>query len=248
MLGSFAPWPAALAGLDLAALAARVEASLREHGARTQPQPVDLVLQRRGPLRAMGSFVLEGDRIARAVVTHVRSAPFFAGLALVIHPRPSFDAPLLVGDLMVLPHGRARAFVDTVGPAIHRPWFAARFREPLLAALGDMKRTSVPEWLAPWSGGTGGRLRAPLGRGAPLGDLLVRTVDAYLRALRACPPAEDPPENRSAARHVADTVRTHGPAGRQLARVFGDAVAKRTLDLLWHCEPPQNVPPTLTPA
>src|SRR5438105_10892253 len=103
-LASTARWPEALAGTDLARIAVELDASLRRHGARTQTQPPDLLLARgKLPSAAMATFVLEGERIARAVVSHIRVAPFFAGIALVVHPRADLEAPLLVADLTIAP-------------------------------------------------------------------------------------------------------------------------------------------------
>jgi hypothetical protein len=233
--------PAALAGIDLGSLAASLDALLRARGAHRQEHPLTLTF-RPGELTAIASSVLEGDRIARAVITQIRRAPFFAGIALVIHPRAELDAPLLVGDLMIPPHGSARAYVDTCGPAIDR----ARFRGPLTAiveATRGMRRSTVPDWIAPLSG-SGARLRAGRGRATALGDLLLRYVTTYLDALASAEPAARPAKNRDDAARVAQAVRTYGPAGRHLARAFGDDYAQRYLDLLWG----QNVPPADTPA
>lgn len=172
-------------GADFAALTAELDAIFRRRGARAQAAPVDVRLWH-GSLRAIASFVLEGDAFARAVVTHVRVWPLFEGVAMVVHPRPEVDAPLLVADLMVPPTGRPRAFVDVCGPAIAEPAFAARFREPLAAILDGAdvpRRAPVPAWIAALSGGAGGRLSARRGGGDVLAATLARYVARYLDAL-----------------------------------------------------------------
>jgi hypothetical protein len=222
--------PAALAGIDLAALATSLVTILSARGARRQEHPLELTF-RPGGLKAIASTVLESDRIGRALVTQIRMAPFFAGIAMVIHPRAEIDAPLLVADLMIPPRGSARAYVDTCGPAIDRP----TFRAPLLSVVEStrgMRRSTVPDWIAPFSG-SGARLRASPGQGAALSEVVQRYVAAYLDALAAADRASRPAKNRDDAARVAQAVRTHGPASKHLARAFGADYAQRYLDLLW---------------
>jgi hypothetical protein len=229
-------YPAALARLDLARIAAELDTTFRAHGARTQAVPLDLTFASRRGTGAIASFVLESDRIARAVVSHVRVAPFFAGLALTVHPHPDRAAPLLVADLMVLPTGAVRAFVDTCGPSIAEPMFSARYRDPLATVLDTargVRREPVPAWIAPLSGGAGGRIRARRGDGSPVVRTITRYVERYLDALDGAPEAKNADENLAAARTVRDVFRAHGPASRYLGRAFGPAFTARYMKLLW---------------
>jgi hypothetical protein len=225
-----------LAGLDLAQLCVALEATFRRHGARTQDAPLPLRIRHAGPLRTIASFVLESDRVMRVVVSHVRVSPFFAAVALVVHPRPEVDAPLLVADLVLAPPGFARAYLDACGPAIRSASFASRFREPLAAILDKarhVRRTTVPAWMAPLSGGGGGRVRAAPGRGSIVSRLLVDYVDRYLLALGAADEAADAAANRACAGAVRDAVRSHGAAARHLARAFGPGFANEYLEMMW---------------
>jgi len=230
--------PATLARLDLASTCAQLEAALRRRGARAQPTAVDLLLRHgRTPGAAIATFVLESERLARAVVSHVHVPPFYAGVALAVHPRPELDAPLLVADLGIPPPGVTRIFVDACGPAVDAPGFEARFRSvlaPILDSARDLDHEPVPAWLAPRSGGCGGRLRARRGEGGAALGVLSRYLDRYLEALDHAPVARDAAANRDAARAVAATVRANGPAGRYLTRTFGASFAGRYADLLWN--------------
>ncbi len=221
--------------IDFGGLAAELDGIFRRRGARTQPAPFDVRL-RHGAVRAIASFALESETIARAVVSHVRVWPVFQGVALVVHPRPHIDAPLLVADLMVPPTGTPRAFVDVCGPSIARPPFGERFREPLAAILDGAhvpRRAPVPAWIAPLSGGAGGRLSARRGSGDVLAATLTRYVACYLDALARAERTADVDANRAAAVSVASAVRTSGPAARYLTRAFGRDYATEYLDFLW---------------
>jgi hypothetical protein len=230
-------FPAALAGVDFGRTAAELDRTFRRHGARTQACSADLAFHTdKGGLAAMATFALESDRIARAVVSHVRFAPFIEGLAVTVHPRAEIDAPLLVADVMVLPPGSSRAFLDACGPSIARPGFTARFREPLAAIVDGAEgvaKTTVPAWIAPLSGGNGARLRARRGQGELLARLLVRYLDRYLGALASAEPAADPIANVADAHRVRDAFRAHGPAKKHLARSFGEPFTSRYVSLLW---------------
>jgi len=235
--------PATLAGVDLAGVVRALEAELRRRGGRTQTHPVgELFVPGKLPNAAMATFVLEGERIARAVVTQLRVPPFMAGLALVVHPRADVDAPVLLADLTIAPTGRARALLDAAGPAILAPSFADDFATPLARVIdGSLgpRRSTVPPWLAPVSGGGGGTLRSERGRGDELAQVLVRYVATYLAALERAPRrtgSEGEGARRSnevAARAVRDLVRANGPAKRWLSRAFGEAPAERYLRLFW---------------
>jgi hypothetical protein len=230
-------FPSVLARVDLERTALALDALFRRHGARGQSQPADrLVCVSRGGFRAVASFALESDRITRAVVTHVRMAPFFAGVALVVHPRAELDAPLLVGDVMIPPTGGARAYLDACGPAIASPTFAARFKDPLASIVDGargVRRETVPAWIAPLSGGGGARLRARPGRGDGLARLLLAYVDRYLHALAAAQPARDAAANRAATLAVRDAFAAHGRARARLARAFGSPFTEGYTKLLW---------------
>jgi hypothetical protein len=237
--------PATAAGIDFGALAADLDRVFRGHGARTQTSSLDVVFHRtRGSLATIASFVLESERIARAVVSHVRVAPLFAGIAITVHPHPTFDAPLLLADVMVPPPGSTRAFLDACGPSIARPGFDARFREPLaaiadsLAGAEGITRTTVPEWIAPLSGGSGARLRARRGHGDAIARVLVRYVDGYLTGLETAPRAADPSANAASARTVRDVMRANGPAAKHLTRSFGEGYTARYMRLLWREDTP----------
>ena len=237
---SFLAYPANLAAIDFGTLAAELDAIFRRHGARAQPTPRSLLLQR-GPLRAIATFVVESDAIARATVSHLRVSPFMAGIALVVHPDPALDAPLLVADIMVPPTGFARAFLDACGPGIGSPLFETRFRDPLAKILDDaprlgLRRAPVPAWMAPFSsgaGGAGGGLRAGRGAGSALAELLARYVSAYLDALTTAERSKDLAANETRARAVRAAVRANGPAERHLTRAFGADFTSRYLKLLW---------------
>ena len=236
MLDVFA-YPAAIAGLDMQQIAADLDGTFRKHGARTQATAQDLQFRSaKQGLATIASFVLESDRIARAVVSHVRFAPFFAGIAVTVHPHATIDAPILVADLMVLPPGTSRAFLDAVGPGIARPHFTTRFREPLAAIVDgahDLRKTTVPAWIAPLSGGNGARLRAKRRQGDTLAQVALRYVDRYLVALGEAETSTEPEANVIVAHRVRDAFRANGPAKKHLARSFGDAFTTRYLNLLW---------------
>jgi hypothetical protein len=234
--------PSASHAIDFSALAAELDTVIRTHaaGARTQPAPTDVVL-RHGAICSIASFAIESDRIARAVVSHVRVWPLFQGIAMVVHPRAEIDAPLLVADLMEPPAlaTTPRAFIDVCGPAIARAPFATRFREPLAAILDGAhvpRRAPVPAWIAPVSGGAGGRLSARRGSADVLASTLSRYLARYLEAVAQSASAADPAANRAVAKDVARIVRASGPAGRYLARAFGRDYAARFLDLLWQAD------------
>jgi len=226
--------------VDLASFARELEAELRRRGGRTQAHPVsNLLVAGKLPGAALGTFVLESDRIAKAVVTHLRVPPFMAGLAIVVHPRAHVAAPLLLADVTIAPTGRARALLDAAGPAIERPSFADDFGSPLARVVDGaegVRRSTVPAWLAPVSGVGGGTLRSDRGEEERLATVLFRYVATYLAALEGVPHQEAPASvlaNAAAARTVRDLVRANGPAKRWLARAFGERVAERYLRLLW---------------
>jgi hypothetical protein len=233
--------PARLARLDLAELVKNLDGLLRSKGARSQTAPLDVLLvhgKRTLPIADMASVVLESDRIARAVLTHVRVAPLLCSVVVCIHPRPEIDAPVLLSDLRVAPSGRTSLYVDVAGPSVARPSFMSGFHRPLCAVLDrldrSIQRTPTPGWMAPLAGGCGANLHVHRTESSRLVRVLIDYVDTYVDALRVAPAAPDASANAASARSVADVVRANGAAGRHLARAFGDAPAARYLRLLWN--------------
>jgi hypothetical protein len=226
--------------LDLADVVGKLEGELRRCGARTQAHPVgDLLVEGRLPGSLLATFVLESDRIARAVVTQMAVPPFMEGLAMVIHPRGDVEAPLLLADLTIAPTGRGRALLDAAGPAIASASFAETFGAPLgrvVDGAEGVRRSTVPAWLAPFSGGGGGTLRSERGNAGRLADALSHYVETYLAALERSPRSDDRTTvhaHSTAARTVRDLVRANGPAKRWLTRAFGERAAERYLRLFW---------------
>jgi hypothetical protein len=226
--------------LDLAHLVRDLEGALRRRGARTQAHPVGGLLVFGSVARtALATFVLESERIQRAVVTHVRATPFTEGLALVVHPRAELDAPVLVGELLVTPAGRAHALLDAAGPGIAHASFAEAFGRPLARIIDDprgFRRSTVPAWLAPVSGGGGGSLRAGRGEAGTLTGVVLRYVETYLAALDHAPRAPDDSAARAnlvSARMVRDLIRSRGAAKERLAPAFGEREAEQYLRLFW---------------
>jgi hypothetical protein len=224
----------------LASVVRGIEAELRKHGARTQAQPTGLLfVEGRLPGSALATFVLESERVARAVVTQIAVPPFVTGIAVVVHPRAELAAPLLIADLMLTPTGRGRALLDAAGPAIGRPSFREEFGEPLAQVVDradGVRASTVPAWLAPFSGGGGGTLRSDRGQADALADALARYVATYLSALDGASRADDraaASPHATAARAVRDLVRANGSTARWLARSFGERVTERYQRLFW---------------
>lgn len=232
--------PAALASLDTIELVFHVVGALRQRGARSQHAPMDVVLVHGGwPMSAkMATCVLESERVARAVVTHVRAAPFFESVSLAVHPRAALEAPLLLADLRVTPVGRSHLFLDACGPGVGHPSFMARFHDPLVRVLDEipsrLRKQAVPDWIAPSSGGAGARLGAKPGDGRELSRVLLRYAGAYLDALDAAPPSAEPDANEERARAVASAVKRYGAARRWLERSFGEVRTAQYQRLLWN--------------
>ena len=154
--------------VDLASVVRELEGELRERGGRTQAHPVgELLVAGKLPGAALATFVLESDRIARAVVSQLRVPPFMSGVAMVIHPVAEVEAPVLLADSIIAPTGRARALLDAAGPGILNPTFADDFGIPLAHVVDGcegVRRSTVPAWLAPLSGGGGRRCEASAAR------------------------------------------------------------------------------------
>jgi hypothetical protein len=231
-------WPAGLVGVDLAGTCARIDTVLKSRGFRSQATSQELLIQfAHGERAAMATIVAESDRIARAVVSHIRLAPWMNGIALAIHPRVEVDAPMMIADVFVVPPLVTRAVLDACGPSITGPGFSAMFARPLAAMLDSAQgvhRSTIPAWMAPLSGGGGGRLRARGRAGTRVCDLLVRYIDRYLVGVGDSPTAHDVEANRASARQVREAALAHGRASKYLAKAFGESFAKRYLDLLWN--------------
>ncbi len=233
-------YPKPIAQIDLGAVTAELDAILVRHGARSMTLPPGMLYIQRGtPFVAMATKAYEADRIARAVVSEVRAAPFFASVVVAVHPRAELEAPVLVVDLRVVPTGVTHAFLDTCGPSIARPRFGELFYRPLMQTLdaavaSAVRRKPVPSWIAPLSGGAGAQLRAGSRRGSAVAHAVVRYIERYLEGLDKADAALDAAANAAAAQRVRDAVRSHGAAGKYLARAFGSSFASRYLELLWN--------------
>lgn len=230
--------PASAAGIDLSRATAELDRALHGAGCKTVSVPRGLgYLEARMGTAAMATTALEGERVSLAVLSNVRAAPFFGSIVLVVHPRPTIDAPLLVADMSVVPPRRARAYLDVCGPAIARPEFKRTFFPALTRALGAtnaLAPSPVPSWIAPLSGGCGAVVRARGNTATQLFGLALRYVETYLACLSEAPAAADAESNAASQRSVADVVRAHGRAGRMLSRAFGPASAARYSRLLWN--------------
>lgn len=230
--------PASFAGLDLPNATRRFDGVLHAHGARTIAVPDGMAYIEAGlGARAIATTMLEGERFGRAVLSHVRVAPFFASVVLMVHPSPEVDAPLFLLDLHVIPVGRARAYLDTCGPGVARPEFRANFWEPLRRSLGTssaLRSSPVPAWMAAFSGGCGAVVRARPGSANRLVGLSELYLEAYLRALATAPAAKSVKENERRAREVTASLREHGRSGRMLNRAFGADIAARYTRVLYN--------------
>ena len=230
--------PASAAGLDLSDAARRFDGALHAHGARTVSVPDGMgYVEARFGARAIATTTLESDRVERAVLSHVRVAPFFASVVLVVHPRPELDAPLLIVDLHVVPMGRARAYLDTCGPGIAHPEFRTTFWEPLRRSLGTstaLRAAPVPAWMAATSGGCGAIVRARPGSANRLVGLSEGYLHTYLQALARAPAAQSVKDNEERAHDVTTAIRANGRAGRMLERSFGAEIATRYTRVLYN--------------
>ncbi len=192
---------------------------------------------------AMAVKAFESERIARAVITHVSAAPFFASLSIVAHPRSNIDAPVLVADVRVIPSGVTRAFIDACGNS--GPDFDALFRKPLsqtldAAVASAVRRRRVPEWLDRVSAGAGAQLAAAPGRGHVLAYALVRYVERWLDGVERAKEIDETSSGASAqsnargAKNACDTIRANGRASKMVARAFGNDFASRWSSLVWN--------------
>jgi hypothetical protein len=228
--------PGPLARVNVQRLAVNIDGSLRMFGARSQAAPMDVVhvASPRPPFAQMSTCVLESKTIARAVVSHVRAAPFFGSVSLVVHPRAVLDAPSLVVDFRILTTGRSKLYVDACGPATQRPQFMRRFHAPLSRVLdglpSSVRKRPVPEWMAPVSGGCGGSLTARPLAGRDLERVLLRYLDVYLGALAGA----EKLEHVNGTDALGDLFKAHSAAGRYLTRAFGAGFKERYESLVWN--------------
>jgi hypothetical protein len=237
MLGNLMALPTRRARIDFAATFGELDELLYVRGMRAAPIAPELAIARGKLGVLMATKAFEGDRVARVVVTHVRAAPLFGGLSIVAHPRPEFDAPLLLADVRVLPSGVTRAFLDACGPTGGD--YDALFRKPLsqtldAAVASAVRRKRVPEWLDRLSSGAGAQLTASPGRGNVVVHALVRYVERWLEGVERAPAASDAEANAAAVRRVCDAVRANGRGGRMVARAFGVDFAARYAALVWN--------------
>lgn len=216
-------------------LVLHIDGTLRLHGARSRPTPMDLVhaSSSRPPFAQMSTVCLESDRVERAVLSHVHAAPGFEAVSLVIHPRRRVDAPLLALDMRAFVGGRARLDVDALGPAAARPAFMHAFHAPLARVLDELPRgvrkRPLPWWLEPISGGCGASLEVARRERPELESILLRYVEVYLGALAEAGPAPTTEGHHA----VGDVFAVHSAAGAYRARAFGTAFAERYDRLLW---------------
>ena len=230
--------PTQRARIDFGATFAEVDGLLHTRGLHSAPISPELAYARGMLLVAMATKTFTGERIARAVVCHVRASPVFASLAVVIHPKPEIDAPMLLADVRVVPSGRTRAYFDACGPGTNGE-FDALFRKPLAQTLdaavaSAVRRERVPEWMSSISSGAGAQIAASPGRGTVIVYALLRYIERYLDGVDRAGPAANPSANAAMSRKVAETVRTHGRGGKMIARAFGASFAERYAALFWN--------------
>lgn len=236
MLSMILSHPSRRARIDFASTFAEIDGLLHTRGLRTAKIDSSLASARGKLGVAMAVKAFEGDRVARAVVTHVSAAPFFASLSIVAHPKPEFDAPVLVADVRVVPSGVTRAFMDACGSVGGE--FDALFRKPLsqtldAAVASAVRRKRVPEWLDRVSSGAGAQLAAAPGRGHVLAYALVRYVERWLDGVERAK-SSDAAANARAAKTACDTIRANGRASKMVARAFGSDLASRWSALVWN--------------
>jgi hypothetical protein len=223
--------PASLARIDVPRLVTNLDGLVRMHGAHAHQAPMDVVFARskRPPFTQMSTCMLESPRIEKAILSHVRAAPFFAGVSVVVHPKA--DAPSLVSDLRIAP-GRVRLYVDVCGHAVSRPEFMKRFHQPLARLLdrlpSHVKKTATPSWIASLSGGCGAQLRVGARAGRDLEHLMLDYVDTYLIALDQAEPG-----SHGDFESLGSLFKVHGRAGHYLTRAFGSDFAAKYHALVW---------------
>lgn len=236
MLATIFSHPSSRARIDFAATFAELDGLLYTRGLHAAKIDSSLAVARGRLGVAMAVKAFESERIARAVVTHVSAAPFFASLSIVAHPRAELDAPVLVADVRVVPSGVTRAFLDACGPMGGE--FDSLFRKPLsqtldAAVASAVRRKRVPEWLDCVSSGAGAQLAAAPGRGHVIAYALVRYVERWLDGVERAKPSDDATTTARAARSACDTFRANGRATKMVSRAFGADFASRWSALVW---------------
>lgn len=223
------------ARIDFATTFAEIDGLFYARGLRAAPLAPELAIARGRLGIVMASKAFEGERVRRAVITHVSAAPLFESLAIVAHPKVELDAPMLLADARVLPGGVTRAFFDACGATTGE--FDALFRKPLsqtldAAVASAVRRQRVPEWLDRVSSGAGAQLAANPGRGNVIAYALVRYVERWLDGVERAGTG-DSAANAAAERTAIDVFRAHGRAGKIVSRLFGSAFAARWGALVW---------------
>jgi hypothetical protein len=235
MLSAILSHPSSRARVDFASTFAELDGLLYTRGLRAAKIDSSLAVARGRLGVAIAVKAFEGERVARAVVTHVSATPFFAGLSIVAHPRRELAAPVLVADVRVIPSGVTRAFLDACGDTGSD--FDALFRKPLsqtldAAVASAVRRQRVPEWLDRVSQGAGAQLAAAPGRGHVISYALVRYVERWLDGVERAKTDDDGSAARAATR-ACDTIRANGRATKMVARAFGGDFATRWASLVW---------------
>jgi hypothetical protein len=236
MLSTIFASSARRARIDFAETFASLDALFYERGLHAASIPPELALARGRLGMTMATKAFEGDRVARAVITHLSAGPLFAGLSVIAHPRPELDVPLLVVEMHVVPSGVTNAFFDACGAL--GPDYDALFRKPLsrtldAAVASAVRRKRVPEWLDRVSSGAGARLSASPGRGHVLAYALVRYVERWLDGASGAS-SGDAAKSGASRREACDAIRTHTLSGKLIARAFGSDYAARYAALLWN--------------
>ncbi len=223
------------ARIDFPETFATIDALLYERGLRAQAIPPELAIARGRLGVTMATKAFEGERVARAVVTHVSAGPLFAGLSVVAHPRADLDVPLLVMDMRVVPSGVTNAFFDACGAS--GPDFDSLFRKPLsrtldAAVASAVRRKRVPAWLDRVSSGAGARLSASPGRGHVLAYTVVRYFERWLDGATSAT-SSDAQKAGASRREAGEAFRANSRAGKLVARAFGPDYAARYAALVW---------------
>jgi len=236
MLTAILSQPSRRARVDFAKAFAEIDGLFYARGLHAAKIDSSLAVARGRLGVAMAVKAFEGDRVSRAVVTHVSAAPLFASLSIVAHPKSNLDAPVLVADVRVIPSGVTHAFIDACGHVGDD--FDALFRKPLsqtldAAVASAVRRRRVPDWLDRVSSGAGARLSAAPGRGHVIAYALVRYVERWLDGVERAKEVGDA-ESARAAKAACDTIRANGRAATMVARAFGRDFSARWSSLVWN--------------
>ena len=237
MLSSILQSSTRRARVDLAETFGALDGLLYERGLRAAPLAPSLAVARGRLGITMAVKAFEGERVARAVITHVSAAPLFEGLSVVIHPRSEWSIPVLLADVRVVPSGVTHASVDACGAT--KGEFDVLFRKPLsqtldAAVASAVRRKRPAEWLDSVTAGAGAELAAAPGRGHVIAYTLLRYVERWLDGAARAGVSSDPSATAASVRAACDAMRTHGRGGKMVARAFGVDVASRYAALLWN--------------